>query len=534
MKKPSRTVFLAWGVLLAVGVAASNGVDISEPMLMSHVRFLACEALEGRAAGEPGDRIAERYIEAMFEQAGLRPLPGLDGFAQRIDALSCTLDREQTYLAVKSGEKTTFFRIDREVFCLLKGHTDISIDAPVVFAGFGITAPEYGYDDYAGLDARGKVVLVLNHEPGERVEGEKFRGRAPTRYSSPAVKREIARGEGAVGIVIVNDAANGHPDLDITIPRRYKRELTTPHLWTESEEGEIPLFFATEPVVEALLEGTGIDIVERQRVIDRRMRPASTQIQGKRVVLNVRLASVEKKRLANIIGYIEGSDPVLKGESIVVGAHHDHLGKDDDGSIFYGADDNASGTAGLLEAARILASESDGLSRSLIFVSFCAEEQGLLGSKYFVRHLPEAAENTRAMINMDMIGRNNMDKDENENMFIVFTSAQTPALERIVRSEAGALDLDVRVAPYVRFSARSDHAVFHNRGIPIVFYFSGFHSDHNTAADTSEKILASKMEKVVSHLYLLVTVLCCDTEASLKFDRAITVEPPKDPFESPY
>ncbi len=521
-------------LVVILGTATAQGTDVSEQYLMSHVRFLASGLLEGRGTGQTGDLVAEAYIQAIFEQAGLEPLPALNDFGQDFFVLESELDREKTTLGVVGGGKMDYFHVDREVFLLLRGHSDRTIEAPVVFAGFGITAPEYDYDDYAGIDVKGKVVLVLNNEPGGQSNGDRFRGRAPTRYSFPKAKEEIARRNGAVGIIIVSDAAYGGPDIDVTMVKRYSRDLELPHIGLEDEQEQIPLFFAAKPVAGAIVEGTDIDLVERQERIDGKMKPASADIPGKQVSMNIRLSSVVEKRVRNVIGYLEGGDPSLKHEFVLVSAHHDHLGMDKDGTIYYGADDNASGVAGLLETARILADGIDRLGRSLLFVSFCGEERGLLGSKYLIHHLPIPFENLRVMVNLDMIGRNNMDKAENDNMFIVFTSAQTPSLERTVRSEAKMLDLDVRVAPYVRFRGASDHTVFHDRGIPVVFYFTGFHSDYDRPTDTADKIISSKLVKVVSHLSRLVVALSTDSNINLEFDRAITVEPKKDFFENPY
>jgi hypothetical protein len=532
MMKCRRGLKLLVWVSLAAGFSPVRAAEVSEAALMSHVRFIASELFEGRLAGQNGDVLAERYIQALYEQTGLQPLPALDDFRQGFTINETSLDRDKTYLGLKAKGKTTFFKLDREVFYLVQRTSDITISAPVVFAGFGITAPEYDYDDYAGIDVEGKIVLILSGEPGGPDRSDKFRGRAPTRHSFARAKEAAARSHGAAGVVLVT--AGEGPDYDQSLPRRYAREMAQPYFSLEGEEAKIPVFYATRPVARAILEGSGIDPNQRRDNINQQIKPASSAVTGKEVVLNVRLASVTGKSVANVIGYLEGSDPALKEEFIVVAAHHDHLGRGAGGEVYYGADDNASGVAGLLEIARIFGTGGDRLSRSLLFVSFCAEEQGLLGDKYFADHLPIPREAVRVLINLDMIGRNNMDKAENGNMFIVFTSAQTPALEKIVRSEAKALDQDVRVAPYVRFHGNSDHIVFHDQRVPVIYYFSGFHSDYSRPTDTTDRIIPSKIVKVVEHLYRLVTVLAADGEIDLDFDNTITVEPEKDEFENPY
>ena len=526
----SLVLLVYWGA--AAGFTAVRAGEVSEAALMSHVRFLAGDLFEGRLAGAAGDLLAERYIEALYEQTGLKPLPALDGFRQVFIINESSLDPENTYLGLKAGGLTTLFKLGREVFYLVERTADITLSAPVVFAGFGISAPEYSYDDYAGLEVEGKIVLVLDGEPGGPERSDIFRGGAPTRHAFARAKEAAARGRGAVGLVLVR--AGDEPDYDETLPRMYAREMAQPYFSLPGEPEKIPVFYATRPVGRAILEGSGIDIDRRLAQINQQLSPASSPVDGREVVLGVRLASVTAQEVANVAGYLEGADPFLKNEFIVVAAHHDHLGRGVGGEIYHGADDNASGVAGLLETARIFGAGSDPPGRSLLFVSFCAEEQGLLGARYFADHLPVPRAAVRTLINLDMIGRNNMDKPENENMFIVYTSAQTPVLEKLVRSKAEALDLDVRVAPYLRFHGSSDHVVFHDQGVPVVFYFSGFHSDYSRPTDTADRILPSKIARVVEHLHRLVAVLGRDGGIDLSFDDTITVEPKKDEYENPF
>jgi len=513
--------------------APSSGADtsdVSEANLSSHVEFLADDAMAGRRTGERGDRIAENYVKAHFEQYGLKPAPGLDGYLQEFEVLECDLDREATWVAIEDGSKQTTFKVDHDVFYSLRGSRDVTVEAEVVFAGFGITAPEYGYDDYSSIDAGGKIVLVLNHEPAEKRDTKKFNGRAPSRYMNPRLKAEIAKAHGAVGVIVVNDELNGHDDLDKTLIARYGSMMKKPFIGLKGAEEPVPLFYATKAFLKELLAGTGLDLVEKQRRIDSKLQPSSQAVPGKKVIMHVELASVESRRVANVIGYLEGDDPDLAGEIIAIGAHHDHLGSDGGGKIYNGADDDASGTAGLLETARIAASK--GCGRSLLFISFCGEEQGILGSTYFTSHYP--LDRIKAMINMDMIGRNNMDKKDNERMFIVFASAQTPALAGLVREVAGDLSVDVRVAPYLHFRGASDHVVFHDSGIPILFYFSGYHYDYHEPTDTVDKIIPGKMRIVVEHLERMLQKMGRMSPRELVFDRSIKKEPPRDRFEKPY
>jgi len=348
------------------------------------------------------------------------------------------------------------------------------------------------------------------------------------------VKAAIAKERGALAMIIVNDKLNGHPDLDVTIPQRYGEAMARPYLCLPQGESEIPVIYATEQVALSLTERTGVDVWERQARIDRSLEPASAELKGKRVIIEVRLAEVERREVANVMGVIPGTDQRRTGEYILVGAHHDHLGSDSKGRFYPGADDNASGTAGMLETARLLVEREGGLPRSVLFVSFCGEEKGLLGSNYFLAEPPVELSNVKAMIDLDMIGRNNMDKEENEGMFIVFTSAQTPYLGEVVRSIAGEQGIDVRLAPYLSFRGASDHANFHRAGIPVMFYFSGYHRDYHQVTDRVEKIVPGKMEMVVRHLVAVLEELARAPADKFSFDRTIRKAPARDEFERPY
>jgi hypothetical protein len=534
MKRRLTLVGMFLWLTLALPAGSGAGQEVSERMLMSHVHFLASESLQGRRAGQPGDRIAEAYIQTVFEQLDLASLPALGSCRQEFTALESTLDRDSTLLAVTDKKEEIVFRLDRDLFYILNRHSDLSVTAPVAFAGFGITAPEYDYDDYEGFNAEGKIVIVLDNEPGAGSNGDAFRGRAPTRHSFAASKERTARRNGAAAVIVVSGTSGNQADFDVTLPKRYRRELEQPYFGVEDDEKRVPLIYATRALVEMVRQKTGIDLVALRAKIDANTQPVSTDLSGLWATLNIKLARIEEKKAANIIGYLEGSDEALRDEFIVIGAHHDHLGSLADGTVYYGADDNASGTAGLLESARWLAMEAGGLGRSVLFVSFCAEELSLIGSKYFIEHPPIPLDKIRLLINMDMIGRNNMDKEENGSMFIAFPSAQTPVLAQILRAEAQAMGVDVRVAPYLRFHGASDHVVFHDRGIPVIHYFSGFHSDYNSSSDTADKIIPAKMALVVSHLCRVAAAVCNDHTVNLEFDDSITEEPNKDPFDNPY
>jgi len=501
---------------MGAAFAQRPGLDrIRSVDLRADLTFLASDALEGRRSLKRGSEVAVQFLAAEFSKAGLKPAVD-DSYLQPVPLIEYRADSGQSTLAVVRGLSRLSSRYNVDFFGGSPFEADVL--APVAFAGYGITAPEFGYDDYASLDAHGKIVLVFDHEPQENDPRSIFNGRGNTRYSSAFVKIVNAKRHGAAGILFAAEPNRKHPSNQERMARvpgsERRATLLLPQALADSEAG-LPSFSVSDQLAADLLSGTGKTPAELQGGIDHSLHPASQFLPGMRIQMRIVLEERRRGTSHNVLGLVEGSDPALKGETIVFSAHYDHDGAWD-GNIRPGADDNASGTVGVLELARAFAASPEKPKRSLLFAIFAAEERGLLGSHYYAAHPLRPLEATRAVINFDMIGRNET------------PSRQTDGLMDIAPDTSNELNLigvinspDYRAAveranEYVglrlndkwdrdaalNIFQRSDQFPFALHDIPAIWWFTGFHPDYHQSTDTVEKINFTKMEKILRLAYL--------------------------------
>ncbi len=508
---------LLWAIAaLSVTFAQRPGLDrIRVNDLRADLTFLASDALEGRRSLQRGSEVAIQFLAAEFSKAALKPVAG-DSYLQPVPLIEYRLDTSQSTLALVRGLSRRSSEYNVDFFGGSPFEADVL--APVVFAGYGITAPEFAYDDYSALDAHGKIVLVFDHEPQENDPRSIFNGKGNTRYSSAFVKIVNAQRHGAVGILFAAEPNRKHPSNQERMARvpgtERRAALLLPQALADSE-ARLPSFSISDKLAADLLSRAGNTPAELQAAIDRNLQPASQALPDTRVQMRIVLAERRRGTSYNVVGLVEGSDPVLKNETIVYSAHYDHDGAWD-GNIRPGADDNGSGTVGVLELARAFAASPEKPKRSLLFAIFAAEERGLLGSHYYVTHPLRPLETTRAVINFDMIGRNEA------------PSRQTDGLVDIAPDTSNELNLigtinspDYRAAieranEYVglrlndkwdrdaalNIFQRSDQFPFALHDIPAIWWFTGFHPDYHQTTDTIEKINFTKMEKILRLAYL--------------------------------
>lgn len=466
-------------------LAAAGDVALAPEALWEDVRILAAPEMAGRAAGTPGADRAAAHIAKAFRRAGLRPGGDGGGYLQGFEVTTgIRLGPDNALTLFRGGAPPRPFvpAVDFSPFSFSEAGR---IEGEVVFAGYGITAPELDYDDYAGLDVRGKVVLLLTHEPRERDEAGPFRRPEAYRYTQDRYKVINARERGAAAVILVTDplAHAGEPETLVGIRG------------VHSLPGGIVAVHALRAVAEAALGEAGLDLAGLQGAIDGDLRPRSLPLPGVRVEIRTDLVR-ERGSTANVVGILPGTDPVLRNEALLIGAHYDHLGLGGEGSlapaqvgtVHPGADDNASGTAGVLALARAFAA-AGGARRTLIFVAFSGEETGLLGSAHYVRHPPFPLERTMAMVNFDMIGR------LRAGTVYVSGTGTGEGLEEVLRGanrEVG-LTLALRGDGY----DPSDHTAFVTRGRPVLFFFTGPHADYHRPTDTADKVSADGMRRVL-------------------------------------
>ncbi len=501
---------------LAAAYAQRPGLErIRVTDLRADLTFLASDALEGRRSLQRGSEAAIEFLAAEFAKAGVRPVAG-DSYLQPVPLIEYRIDTGGSSLTVEHGAKRRTLEYGVDFFG--GSGFEAAADGPVAFAGYGITAPEFGYDDYGSLDARGKIVLIFDHEPQENDSNSIFNGKGNTRHASALVKVLNAKKHGAIGVLFAAEPNRKHPSNQDRITRipgsEQRARRLSPQTLADSEV-RLPAFSVSDALAAELLSATGKKPSELQAGIDETLKPASQVLAGTRAEMRIVLAEQRRGTSYNVLGLVEGSDPALKNETIVFSAHHDHDGIWD-GNIYRGADDNGSGTVGVLELARAFAASPEKPKRSLLFAIFAAEERGLLGSHYYVAHPLRPLETTRAVINFDMIGRNET------------PSRQTEGLMDIAPDTANELNLigllnspDYRAAversnEYVglrlndkwdrdaalNIFQRSDQFPFALHDIPAIWWFTGFHPDYHQTTDTVEKINFAKMEKILRLAYL--------------------------------
>ena len=456
--------------------------------LLRHIQYLASDELEGRRAGEEGEWKAGEYIAKEFEKYGLSP-QGDDGtYFQFLEVVSGVhLGEENSLEFVHSASRTPNPALKLEEDYIPFGFSSSGeLEGDMVFCGYGITAEEYHYDDYADIEVDGKIVVILRHEPQEKDENSVFRGTGFTRYAGLRDKVINARHHGAIGLFLVNDPNNHLDEEDELVRLGY----------AGTRDAGIPAFHLKRSILEEMLKKQGKDLKEIQSKIDQDLKPESFSMVGVEVKAYVDLVR-EKKKARNVVGYLEGRN---SHETIVVGAHYDHLGYGGSGSldpdrseIHNGADDNASGTAGLLELAEAFALQKSHLRRNIVFVAFTGEELGLLGSNHYVNNPPLPLEETIGMINMDMIGRSKNNK-------LMVSGVETGkgwknTLKRLNRK--AKFDISYHDDGY----GPSDHTSFYSKKIPVLFFFTGVHKDYHRPSDDWEKINTRGLKRVTQLVY---------------------------------
>lgn len=484
----------AWGADSAAAV---------EARLLGDVSFLAADSLEGRGIQTPGIRKAADYIRAKFEQAGLQPGAGEGGYFQPfIVQIDFELEPAKTSLALRGpDEEAVTLELGKDYSPIAHGG-DGDFDAPIVFAGYGITAEDEKYDDYAGIDVAGKVVLVIRREPQQGDEHSVFNGKRESQHAGMATKIQNAWVHKAAAVLLVSDPFTVKSDADDKL-------LPANYLGFNSTVG-VPVAHISRKFADRLLAGTDLESVAKvEAAIDADLKPRSREIPRWRATGAFTFNRVNAD-LVNVIGTLEGQGPHAD-ETIVIGAHYDHLGFGGEGSlapnsreIHNGADDNASGTAALIELARRFAARPEKPARRLVFIAFSAEERGLLGSRHYVKKAPVySLDSTVAMFNFDMVGRMKNDR------LIVYGTKTASEFEAMVDRLGEPSGLKLKKIP--GGGGASDHASFYNAKIPAFHFFTGTHTDYHRPSDDVDKINAEGMRRVVDFAEQLVdAVLALD------------------------
>ncbi|HVP42592.1 MAG TPA: M28 family peptidase [Terriglobales bacterium] len=480
-------------VLLFILVFLSSGLaqqQASAKRYVEDVKVLTAPQMEGRGAGTEGLARAAQYIENEFKRLKLQPA-GVNGtYRQPFTVTTGAKLRGKNQLLVQENGKDQALTLEQDYIPLSFSSVG-EVSGPLVFAGYGASADEFGYDDYLHFDAQDKLVVVLRYEPAKFEEKSGKQGK--THHSHLITKAINAKMHGAKAVLLVNGKLDPKEE-DVLV--RFGSQVGP-------EDAGIPIVQVKNAAADEWFKAAGKSLSEVQEAIDKQGHPESFAFPASlRVTLAV---DIERTRATvnNILAYLPGKSD----EYVILGAHYDHLGYGNAsslapsqiGQIHPGADDNASGTAGVLELARLLAPEKGKLARGILFQSYAGEEIGLLGSADWVKEPTRPLDKAVAMINMDMIGR-----PKNGKIYVggVGTgSTFQPLVEKAAKDQG--LTAEISKGGY----AASDHTSFLPKSIPVLFVFSGLHTDYHKPSDTWEKIDGEAAAKVVNMVEEIATGL---------------------------
>ena len=531
-------------LVVAISIAAGGQqtqtqIASSVERLRAHIEYLASDKLEGRRTGSPGANLATEYIAREFSRYGLRrsigyDTPGMSHF--EADSPNRYLQKFPYVAGVELGKSNqTLFQVSSAAPVNLRVGEDwmplgLSSsgkieNAGAMFVGYGITASELKYDDYQNGKAAGKIAIALSGTP----DGDNPHGQF-AQYEDIRWKAIAARNARATALVIIARAENFRDD-----------RLATLHFDHGAGDAGLPVVAISRSVAARLFEANGIknfgEFVEQVSTV--LAQPGTKEIRGHAVNTSYSFDLLSNTKLtvstdvvrhevqaANVVGLLDGSDPTLKKEVIVIGAHYDHLGRGGEGSlaskegdIHHGADDNASGVAGVLELARIFKEQRP--RRTIVFIAFSGEEEGLLGSNYYVNHPIVPLANTVAMINMDMIGRMKDNKlivggvgtaqewrasiAEAQEFSAALRSLMASTVPKMVVGDGllKTLDLTLNEDGY----GPSDHSSFYAKQIPVLFFWTGTHEDYHKPSDTADKINYPDEARIILLVAGIVTSL---------------------------
>ena len=476
--------------ILIIVFLFSCGVSgqVSVKDLQAEIKYLASDSLKGRLTGSPGDSLAADFIKNKLTSYGLIPLSG-DGL-QRFKVTKRIVAGKSNSLLLNGINYTP----DKD-FMPLAFSSNAQLQSEVVFAGYGfnINSDSLKWNDYNGIDVKGKWVMLLRGEPENENTKSPFVAFSPDRD-----KALLAKDMGAAGVLIVSGPLFDPND-------------TFESLSSEGFSVDIPVLRIKKAVADIILLKSKIDVAALEKKLNDTGKPFSfstkVAIDGKAEIVR------ELANTRNVVMLLPGEDEKLKNEYLIIGAHFDHLGMGGQGSgsraldtigIHHGADDNASGVAMMLELARKFAETKGSHKRSIVCLAFTGEEEGLLGSKHFTDDPGINLSSVNAMINLDMVGRLN----ETNNLQIFGVGTATGLKNLIyLKSDTSVIKLTLSDEGY----GPSDHSSFYGKNIPVLFYFTGAHLDYHTPMDTWDKINFDGMVKISGLIFNVAEELASST-----------------------
>ena len=479
-------------------------------LIDAHIEFLGSDDLGGRETGTVQSLVTAQYIAAAFRAAGLKPGGENGSWFQSYPMESNRVVMDEARLVLHANGHDTTLELFDDYLLGGYGGEGFALQGEAVFANYGIVDADSKTDDYAGLDAKGRFVVVLDGRPPDRPELR--------RAGTSRGKRMTAKEHGAAGLILLTDADSRDSGqlLGMMEDRLRNPSLSMP---PEEREAAWPTIVLRPESSATFAQQVGLDLVAARAGGAGPGRPLT----GLMVELNAQVEAV-RTHADNILGLIPGADPKLRDEVVIVSAHNDHIGTTKDGTVNNGADDNGSGTTTLMTAAAALAAQAPP-RRTILFLSVSGEEKGLLGSEWWCNHPTVPLDQVVADINIDMVGRNDPDavgatpspKHTDYNTLVARAVELGPTVGLEITWNAPKAG-DDRVDNYYQ---RSDHYNFAEKGIPVVFFFSGVHEDYHRPTDDIEKIDREKLRKMVH----LVMALASDVANADQRPRKLTEVP---------
>ena len=480
-------LFISLNVLFA-----GTNEDSTLINLNAHIGYLASDELEGRGIGSVGIDKAAKYIKDQYQSMGLEPGGDNDTYFQSFEITVGVKVEDETSLRLNGKD----YELNKD-FTALGISTSDDVSGNLVFAGYGITANEYNYDDYEKVDVQDKIVLLLTAEPGENDSTSQFDGVNPTVYSELREKANLARKRGARAVVLMNG------------PLYYPQDKELPAI--KKSMGYYDVGIPVVHIKQALIFNY-IDsdtLLKWQQKIDKTSESQSRMLDGVEMSIKTRLKA-DKSIVKNVIGVVKPQSSDDMDSPVIIGAHYDHLGYGGPSSlapgvheIHNGADDNASGVAAIIEIARKLMENREQLVRPIVVIAFTSEEVGLIGSTYYVKHPRYPNEKTVAMLNLDAVGR--MVNDG----LIVFgteTAKEWTTLLSMYNKKYG-FKLTLKADGY----GPSDHASFVLKKIPVLHFFTGANADYHKPSDDIEKINFPDLDKLTAYVTDIAMYLAAES-----------------------
>jgi hypothetical protein len=500
---------VAWTTLSLLHGQDANPI---EARMRKDITYLASDECEGRGVGTKGLDLAADYIAKQFAASGLKP-GGVDGgwFQPFPFVTSSELDGASALTLKGPNGQTIELKqgTDYQLFGLSGGG---KVSAPLVFVGYGATAPSINYDDYKGIDVAGKVVVLIRRAPRWNSKEMPFDGKRKDEHAALENKLGLAEANKAAAVLLVNDGT----EVDAGDPlSKFETTAKAP------SNSSVPFVHLKRAVLDDILRSsTGASLVDTEKAIDRDLKSKSAELKGWSITLD---AKVKRKAdmVKNVIGVLEGSGP-LANETIVIGAHYDHLGYGGRGSrdpknkaIHHGADDNGSGTTAVLELSRRFGAMKGREGRRLVFMTFTAEEMGLIGSRFYTKRQPLfAIKDTAAMVNLDMVGRLRPDPTTKKEKVLVEGSGTAKTFDALLDKYNPGFQLSKKPGG----NGPSDHDSFYNVKVPVIFLWTGLHEEYHKPTDTSDKINVDGMRRITDYAEKIIAELATDK------DRPVYVE----------